>query len=74
MAAALRRGRAPPEIEVAVTRVYLGRAGDESLPLCWKLYATRHRVLADVFASQREAFVRAAARMVMQQPEAAEGT
>jgi hypothetical protein len=51
---------APAEIETAMTRVYLGNAGNESLAFCWQLYATRHRVLADLFASQHSAFAQAA--------------
>jgi hypothetical protein len=65
---------APPEIEAAVVRLYMGRVRDDRRAICWKLYATRHRALADLFASQREAFVREATRTVTQQPEAAEFT
>jgi hypothetical protein len=50
----------PSEIEAAVTRVYLGRAGEEGAGLCWHLYAKRHRVLVDLFAQQHSAFARAA--------------
>jgi hypothetical protein len=47
---------APSEIEAAMLRVYLGRAGNEGVALCWQLYASRHRVLAELFASQHSDF------------------
>jgi hypothetical protein len=60
---------APPEIEAAVARVYVGRVSDDRRAICWKLYATRYRMLADLFASRREAFVNSAAGLVAPQAE-----
>ena len=49
----------PSEIDAEVTRLFLGRAGDEAVGLRWRAYAKRHRVLVDLFATQHSTFAQA---------------
>jgi hypothetical protein len=49
----------PSEIEAEVTRLFLGRVGDDDAASRWRAYSKRHRVLKDLFATVHSEFAQA---------------
>jgi hypothetical protein len=45
----------PNEVQATAERAHLGRLADEHLGY-WKVYSARHRVLTEVFATQRSTY------------------
>jgi hypothetical protein len=53
----LLRALSPMEVQAAVERHYVGRLVQDPGEVYWHVYGERHRVLADVFATQRSNFL-----------------